>query len=83
VLLLLAVAPLMGGLFVMFLPFIGFATVFAVAGKKGVELAARTAAGVMATVSPAWLPGEAYFAGKRTPRATRKHAGSETTEKSR
>lgn len=66
VVVLLALAPVMGGLYVMFLPFIGFAMVLAFAGRRTVEAAARALAGLMATVSPAWRPGEAYFAGKGT-----------------
>ena len=80
VLLLLALAPLMGGLYVMFLPCVGFAMVFSVAGRKAVEVAGRAVTSMLATVSPAWLPGEAHFAGKGTPRSTRERAGSETTE---
>jgi hypothetical protein len=61
---LLLLAPMMGGLYVMFLPFIGFAVVLSVAGTKVARALERAFAGLVATVSPAWQPGEAYFAGK-------------------
>lgn len=63
--LLLLLAPVMGGLYVVFLPFIGFFMVLRLAGRKAAEAAARGFMDVMATVSPAWRPGEAYFAGRR------------------
>ena len=66
IILLLVVAPVMGGLYVVFLPFIGFALVFGYAGRRLGEALQRGFAQVMAIVSPAWRPGEAYFAGKRT-----------------
>ncbi len=66
IVLLLVVAPVMGGLYVVFLPFIGFALVFGYAGRRLGEALQRGFAQVMAIVSPAWRPGEAYFAGKRT-----------------
>jgi hypothetical protein len=81
VLLLLALAPLMGGLYVMFLPFIGFAMVGATAARKAGALASKTFAATIATVSPSWHPGEAYFAGKRRPR--REAERDDETRKSR
>lgn len=64
ILLLLAFAPVMGGLYVTFLPFIGFAMVLGYAGRKTGEAIRRAFMEVMAAVSPGWQPGEAYFAGK-------------------
>ena len=64
-LLLLVLAPLMGGLYVVFLPFIGFAMVLSFAGRKTAGALQRAFTGLMTTLSPAWRPGEAYFAGKR------------------
>ncbi len=61
----LFVAPVMGGLYAFFLPFIGFAMLFAFLGRKvgaGARLAAVRVGGL---VSPQWRPGEAYLAGKR------------------
>jgi len=63
--LLLVLAPVMGGLYVTFLPFIGFALVFGYAGRKTVEALRGAFAEVMVAMSPVWRPGEAYFAGNR------------------
>ena len=61
----LFVAPVMGGLYAFFLPFIGFAMLFAFLGRK-VGVAGRAAVGrIGGLVSPEWRPGEAYMAGKR------------------
>ncbi len=61
----LFIAPVMGGLYAFFLPFIGFAMLFAFLGRK-VGAAGRAAfARVGGVVSPEWRPGEAYMAGKR------------------
>ena len=75
IVLVLALAPVMGGLYVMFLPCIGFAMVLALAARKAVEALTRLGVGLMATVSPAWQPGEAYFAGKRGARTSEETAG--------
>ena len=61
----LFVAPVMGGLYAFFLPFIGFAMLAAFVGRK-VGAGARLGlarAGVL--VGPEWRPGEAYMAGRR------------------
>jgi hypothetical protein len=73
-LLVLALAPMMGGLYVIFLPCIGFAMVLALAARKTLEALTRLCAGLMATLSPAWLPGVAYFAGERGTRASEETA---------
>jgi hypothetical protein len=78
-LLLLALAPVLGGLFVVFLPFIGFGLVFWLAGKKAVMVARRTAEELAAT--RAWQPGEAYFTDERERREVAKaEPGGETVE---
>lgn len=61
----LFVAPVMGGLYAFFLPFIGFAMLAGFIGRKlGVAARAGLArAGVL--VGPEWRPGEAYMAGRR------------------
>jgi hypothetical protein len=64
VLAMLFLAPVMGGLFVIFLPVIGFALVLQHLGRLGMAGTRRAAASLLATVSPTWRPGEAYFAGK-------------------
>ncbi len=61
----LFVAPVMGGLYALFLPFIGFAILFAFLGRK-LGFAGRAAlARVGVLVGPEWRPGESYMAGKR------------------
>ncbi len=61
----LAILPIMGGLFVVFLPFIGFALAIYAAVKPLVALFHRSAQDLAATVTPGWQPGEAHFTGKR------------------
>jgi hypothetical protein len=60
----LALAPVLGGLFVAFMPLIGFALVFMYLGRLSLSTGKRAAHGVMTLVAPSWRPGEAYFAGK-------------------
>jgi hypothetical protein len=60
----LALAPLLGGLFVVFMPLIGFALVFMHLGRRSLSLAGRALRSVLVLVAPSWRPGEAYFAGK-------------------
>lgn len=85
VLLVLALAPVMGGLYVVFLPCIGFAMVLALAARKSAEALTRLFEGLMVTVSPAWRPGVAYFAGEREARTSEETAseakGSEAEAK--
>ena len=64
VLAMLMLAPIMGALFVVFLPFIGFAILAQYAGQAAVRSFKRQALHAGATLSPAWRPGEAYLAGK-------------------
>ena len=64
VLAMLLLAPMLGGLFVVFMPFIGFALVFQHLGRLMVSGARRGARGLLFVVTPTWRPGEAYFAGK-------------------
>lgn len=70
ILALLVVAPLMGAVYAMFLPFIGFAMLFTFLGRKAFAIGRSGAADVAATMAPDWRPGEAYLAaGKKRPRA--------------
>lgn len=57
-------APVMGGLYVLFLPFIGFAMLFHQLGKLAARTAHKVGSDVAAALAPAWRPGEAYLAGK-------------------
>lgn len=65
VLLMLILAPAMGGLFAFFLPFIGFALLLSYVAKGSYALLQTAATNVGAMFGPSWRPGEAYFAGKR------------------
>jgi hypothetical protein len=62
---LLVLAPLMGAVYAMFLPFIGFAMLFAFLGKKALAMGRSGAVDVAATMTPDWRPGEAYLASSR------------------
>jgi hypothetical protein len=61
----LALLPIMGGLLVVALPFIGFALALYAAVRPLLGLFHRSARDLASTVSPGWLPGEAHFTGKR------------------
>jgi hypothetical protein len=58
-------APLMGALFVMFLPFVGIALLLQQMGLASVEVVGRLLDRVMMAISPSWQPGMAYLAGKQ------------------
>ena len=59
------VAPLMGALYVCFLPFVGFAMVLNYAARGAKYLAVDVFMRLMVLLSPHWAPGEAYLASKR------------------
>ncbi len=63
-LLLFVLVPIMGALFLMFLPVIGFVMFAYAAGRKVGLFAKKGAEDLAATVSPGWQPGEAHFTGK-------------------
>ena len=60
------VMPVLGGLMVVFLPFIGLALTAQAAAKPLANMFHRSARDLAVTVSPGWQPGEAHFTGKRT-----------------
>lgn len=62
--LVLAAAPMLGGLFVVALPFLGFGLTAWAIGKKLTGHAKAGAEELAATVSPGWAPGEAHLTGK-------------------
>ena len=72
-------APVMGGLFVIVLPFLGFAMLASHLGKKAVAGVKEAADEIGAAVGPAWQPGEARFAGKKKAKKGKK-AGTKTAE---
>jgi hypothetical protein len=74
-------APVMGGLFVVFLPFLGFVMLANHFGKKAVSGLKLAADEVGAAVGPRWQPGEAHLAGKKKAKKGEKAAeAKEATE---
>lgn len=70
---LLVGAPIMGALFVMFLPFIGIALLVQQMARAGAELAGDVLERVLMSVSPTWRPGMAFLAGRAARRRTKQH----------
>lgn len=60
-LLMLAAAPLVGLVYVMFLPFIGFAAVTWLLADKGIQFAGRFAGQVGRVQRPGWVPAMAFL----------------------
>ena len=65
----LLMAPIMGALYVVFLPFAGFALVFGHALRALKTLALDAVMHVAVAVSPSWAPGEAYLANRKRAKA--------------
>ncbi|MGA8892774.1 MAG: hypothetical protein WB493_14480 [Anaeromyxobacteraceae bacterium] len=61
-----ALMPVLGGLMVVFLPFIGLYLTAQAALRPLVGMFQRSAQDLAATVTPGWQPGEAHFTGKRS-----------------
>ena len=61
---LLFAAPIMGALFVMFLPFIGIALLLQHITRAAIEAAGDVIERVLRSLSPTWRPGMAFLAGK-------------------
>jgi hypothetical protein len=64
----LLMAPFMGALYVVFLPFIGFALVFTYAAKGLKTMVADGFMNVAASVAPQWAPAGAYLANRKRER---------------
>ena len=60
------VMPALGGLMVVFLPFIGLYLSAQAAFRPLARVFQRSAQDLAATVTPGWQPGEAHFTGKAT-----------------
>jgi hypothetical protein len=58
--------PVLGGLMVVFLPFIGLYLTAQAAVRPLVGMFQRSAQDLAATVTPGWQPGAAHFTGKRS-----------------
>ena len=65
----LLMAPVMGALYVVFLPFAGFALVAGHALRALKTLATDAVMHVAVAVSPTWAPGEAYLAARKRAKA--------------
>src|SRR5512137_3117734 len=62
----LLLMPVLGGLMVVFLPFIGLYLTVQAALRPLVGMFRRSAQDLAATVTPGWQPGAAHFTGKRS-----------------
>jgi hypothetical protein len=72
----LLLAPLLGGLFVVLLPFIGLGLFFRLAWRKLTGSAREGARDLAATMTPGWRPGEAHMTGRSLdPKAEQLPAG--------
>jgi hypothetical protein len=67
----LVLAPMMGALYVVFLPFAGFALLFGHLAKSMKTMATDAFMHIAVAVSPQWAPGEAYLAARKREKATR------------
>ena len=65
------ILPVLGGLMVVFLPFIGLFLTAKAAVQPLVNVFSRSAQDLAATVTPGWAPGAAHLTGK----ATKEEAG--------
>jgi hypothetical protein len=74
VIVLLFAGPLLGGLYVLFLPFIGFAMLAWTAAGKLVELSADVALAAARVLKPAWEPARAFLSRGRAAKKTRKRS---------
>jgi len=60
----LALVPILGATFLMFMPMIGFVLFLQAMASPVLKVFNKGAADLAATVSPGWQPGEAHFTGK-------------------
>ncbi len=74
-------APVMGGLFVIFLPFLGFAMLANHLGKKAFSGMKQAADEIGAAVGPAWQPGEARFTSRKKAKKGKKAENVKVDEK--
>lgn len=67
----LLMAPMMGALYVVFLPFAGFALLAGHLGKAVKTMATDAFMHIAVAVSPQWAPGEAYLAARKREKAAK------------
>jgi hypothetical protein len=75
----LLMAPVMGALYVVFLPVAGFALLAGHALRALKTLALDTFMHLAVAVSPTWAPGEAYLASRKRAKAARAAARTRAT----
>lgn len=68
---LLVVGPLLGLVYVIFLPFIGFGMVAWLLGVKAAQVAEGAARGAVRVLRPGWEPSMAFLSRSRPTKATR------------
>lgn len=67
----LLMAPVMGALYVVFLPFAGFALLLGHLAKAVKTMATDAFMHIAVAVSPHWAPGEAYLAARKREKAAK------------
>ena len=67
----LVMAPFMGALYVVFLPFAGFALVLSFAARGIKTLVTDMFMNIAVAVMPQWAPGEAYLAARKREKANK------------
>ena len=73
----LGLMPVLGGLMVVFLPFIGLYMTAKAAARPVTGMFRRSAEDLAATVTPGWAPGAAHMTGKATDARKAGEAGAE------
>jgi len=68
----LALTPVLGALFLVFLPMLGFALCAEAASKNFIALFSGSAGELAVAVAPGWVPGQSHLAGKAARRGERK-----------
>ncbi len=76
----LLLMPVLGGLMVVFLPFIGLFLSAQAAVRPIVGMFNRSAQDLAATVTPGWAPGAAHFTGKRSEEKAAEEAPAQETK---
>ncbi|MEK7372512.1 MAG: hypothetical protein AAB265_13770 [candidate division NC10 bacterium] len=79
ILVLLVVGPILGLVYAVFLPFIGFVMVTSLLGVKAVQLAGGAARGAVRVLRPGWEPSMAFLSRSR-PTKTKREAPDEWAE---
>lgn len=78
---LLVVGPLLGFVYVIFLPFIGFAMVAWLLGVKASQVAMGAARGAVRVLRPGWEPSMAFFSRSKPTKAAPRETKDEWIEK--